>query len=393
MTTTRLTEEGLLLGSLFSKDRLVRFDEIESVEGRFAVGDGLRIPIDAVQAETLRALLVGPDCEGSSAEIGARFSEAFARPHSARRLATRLLEAADALRATDIHLEPLVEGGQIRLRLEGELAMFCAVPKRAIDPLVAALKGLAECLPYRRDLVQEGRIPRAGIGADIRASFVPAALGERVALRLFGRMRTLEQLGFAPAMLESLRSMLAAPRGLFLIAGSSGAGKTTTLYAALAHLATTRPGAHLSLEDPVEQRLRLAGVGVDQVELDPSRGRTGEALLTAALRQDIDVLAVGEVRTGAEAALALQAAHTGRLVLAGVHAGSCEEARQRMLDLGCDAGVLATSLRAVLHQELRTELCACGADPRCLECRGVGRHRKLVAHFSSPGPRGRLDVA
>ncbi len=391
--TTRLTDQGLVARALLGRERLLRFDDLESVDAGFAVGAGQRISVDANQAGVLRALLASPSCAGSCAEIGARFSEAFARPHSSRRLAAGLLEAADAVRATDLHVEPLIEGAQIRLRIEGELAMFCTLPASATDPLVAALKGLSGCLPYRRDLVQEGRIPRAGVGADIRASFVPVALGERVALRLFGRMRTLDQLGFSPPMLDAMRIVLASPRGLLLIAGSSGAGKTTTLYAALAHLAATRPGAHLSLEDPVEQRLRLAGIAVDQVELDPSRGRTGDVLLTAALRQDVDVIAVGEVRTSAEAALALQAAHTGRLVLAGVHAGSCEEARQRMLDLGCDAGVLATSLRGVVHQELRIERCVCSGSSSCPDCRGVGRRRKLVAQISAPGPRGRLDVA
>jgi type II secretory ATPase GspE/PulE/Tfp pilus assembly ATPase PilB-like protein len=391
--STRFTQEGILVRSLLSKERLLRYDDIERLDPGAAFSSGMRAPLDAMQADALRALLAGPSLEGNYAEVGARFSAAFAGPHSARRLAARLLEAAEALRATDVHLEPLIDGARVRLRLEGELVMFCAMPSPADDPFVAALKGLSGCLPYRRDVVQEGRIPRTGVGADIRASFVPVAFGERVALRLFGQVRTLEQLGFPPLILDTLRTLLAAPRGLLLVAGASGAGKTTTLYAALAHLATSRPGAHLSLEDPVEQRLRLAGIGVDQVELDPSRGRTGEALLSAALRQDVDVIAVGEVRTGPEAALALQAAHTGRLVLAGVHAGSCEDARQRMLDLGCDAGVLATSLRAVLHQELRIEGCPCNRNVLCPDCRGLGRRRRLLAQLSSAGPRGRLDVA
>jgi type II secretory ATPase GspE/PulE/Tfp pilus assembly ATPase PilB-like protein len=308
-------------------------------------------------------------------------------------MAGALLAAAEALHATDLHFEPLPQGAHVRLRLEGELRSFCAIPPSAVGPLVAALKGLSDCLPYRSDIVQEGRVPRSGVGADVRASFVPAALGERVALRLFGRIRTLDELGLEPSTLASVRAMLEATRGLFLVGGASGAGKTTTLYAALAHVSKTRSGAHLSLEDPVEQRLRLAGIPVDQVELEPARGLTGEALLAAALRQDVDVIAVGEVRTPAEAALALQAAHTGRLVLAGVHAGSCEEARQRLLDLGCDAALLAASLRGVLHQELRTERCSCARQPSCPDCRGIGRRRRLVTHLSSLGARGRLDAA
>ena len=154
------------------------------------------------------------------------------------------------------------------------------------------------------------------------------------------RLRTLGDLGLPDPERAALEALLAAPSGLVLVAGATGAGKTTTIYAALAWLAASRSGAHLSLEDPVEQRLRAAGIPVDQVELRPERGLDAAAALAGALRQDVDVLAVGEIRTGAEAGLALQAAHTGRLVLAGVHAASTGEARQRLLDLGVDPSVL-----------------------------------------------------
>jgi len=209
----------------------------------------------------------------------------------------------------------------------------------------------------------------------VRASFLPTATGERVALRLFGRLRALDELGLTADVLAALRGLLDHPSGLVLVAGPSGGGKTTTVYAALAHLAARRGGAHLSIEDPVEQRLRVAGVPVDQVELAPERGLTAEVALVGALRQDVDVIALSEVRTPAEARLAVHAAHTGRLVVAGLHAGSAAEARQRLLDLGVEEAVLATTLRGVLHQRLRAAACAgdCGAD--CPRCAGTGRVR------------------
>ena len=237
--------------------------------------------------------------------------------------------------------------------------------------LIAALKHLSGCLPYRSDLVQEGRVPRPGVAADVRTSFLPTATGERAALRLFGRLRTLGDLGLPDPERAALEALLAAPSGLVLVAGATGAGKTTTIYAALAWLAASRSGAHLSLEDPVEQRLRAAGIPVDQVELRPERGLDAAAALAGALRQDVDVLAVGEIRTGAEAGLALQAAHTGRLVLAGVHAASTGEARQRLLDLGVDPSVLAVTLRGVVHQRLVPVAC----EP-CAACAGGGRRRE-----------------
>ncbi len=127
----------------------------------------------------------------------------------------------------------------------------------------------------------------------------------------------------------------------------------------------------------------MAGIAVDQVELCPERGLTAEVALVGALRQDVDVVALGEVRTPAEATLALQAAHTGRLVVAGIHAGSAAEARQRMLDLGADPFVLETTLRGVLHQRLEAVSCPEEDDPECGRCGGTGRVRRPVAHLWS----------
>jgi type II secretory ATPase GspE/PulE/Tfp pilus assembly ATPase PilB-like protein len=365
----RLVPEGVEFRPLLGRPRLVRFDDLES--------ESLPPHI----AQQVAPVLKGPALEGSA------LAAYLAGPHGPRIAARALLATAEKLNATDIHLEPTTDGGTIRLRREGELTPLCAVPATAWPSFVAALKGLAGCLPYRSDLVQEGRIAREGVGADIRASFVPAAFGERVALRLFGRLRQLPELGLPVETLTALERLLTSRTGLLLVAGATGAGKTTTLYAALAHLATIRPGAHLSLEDPIEQRLRLAGIAVDQVELRPERGVTGESMLIAALRQDIDVLGVGEIRTEAEASLALKAAHTGRLVLAGVHAGSCEEAQQRMLDLGVEPRLLQQTLRGVLHQELAVEPCGCTSPAGCERCHGLGRRRRLRAQLLSCAPR------
>ena len=164
-----------------------------------------------------------------------------------------------------------------------------------------------------------------------------------------------------------------------LVAGPSGGGKTTTLYSALGAIAAQRRSAHLSLEDPIEQRLRLAGIPVDQIELCPERGLDGEAALSAALRQDVDVVAVGELRTPAEASLAVKAAHTGRLVLAGLHAGSTDEALQRMRDLNVDSALLEQTVLGVLHQRLETRPCPSHLNQGCAQCRGLGRVRQLTA--------------
>lgn len=369
--------------------RLLRFEEIEGLEGaalRLSGGGSLEVPPEL--RGVLAAILAGPALGASLAETGRAFGHFLRRPFSPRHAARSLLDLAAGLRATDIHLEPGAAGAELRLRVVGELQPFCELASATARRLVAALKGLAACLPYRQDLVQEGRIPREGVGADIRASFVPTTFGERVALRLFGRLVPLDQLSLQPEAQAAWEALLAEESGLVLVAGSTGAGKTTTLYASLAHLARQQRGAVLSLEDPVEQRLRLAGFAVDQVELAPERGLTGEALLAAALRQDVDVLGVGEIRTPAEARLAVEAAATGRLVIAGIHAGSLEEARQRMIDLGVEGPRLGASLRGVIHQSLRTVACGCAPSPAgCPACGGLFKRR---SPFATVAPAARL---
>ena len=356
------THDGLLEKRFLRRARLTRWDDLTSSA------------IPAALADAVGTVLSGPALDGPAMEVGLRFGAWLAGPHGPRRAARILLDAADRLDASDIHVEPLGDRVTIRLRVDGELAPFCALESAVAQRLVAALKGLAGVLPYRSDIVQEGRISRDGIAADVRASFVPVTAGERVALRLFGRLRTIDDLGLDSLAKNELVAALARRTGLILVAGATGAGKTTTLYAALAHVAESRGGAHLSLEDPVEQRLRTAGIAVDQVELAPERGITGESMLAAALRQDIDVLAVGEIRTAAEARLALHAAHSGRLVLAGIHAGSANEAIRRLLDLGVEEPVLRATLAAIVHQSLETRPCV-----PCDTCRGRGRVRSLVA--------------
>lgn len=363
--------------SLF-QTRVHAWDDVVAVEGRRLDLRAGHVTVEPAVAASAQQVLAGVRVTGVLPTDAAEFSRYLSGPWAPLRAASALLDIATKANASDVHLEPGLELVEVRLRQMGELSTFATLSQPHARRLTAALKSLAGCLPYRFDLVQEGRVPRPGVTADVRASFVPTALGERIALRLFGRLLSLDALEL-PGDVRSRfeRALTQTASGLIIVAGPSGGGKTTTLYAALAHLAKHRHGAHLSLEDPVEQRLRVAGVPVDQVELSPERGLTGEAALVAALRQDIDVLAVGEVRTAAEAGLALRAAHTGRLVLAGLHAGSTREARQRLLDLGLEASLLDQTLVAVLHQRLETHPCADGAAS-CPRCHGLGRSRVVA---------------
>jgi general secretion pathway protein E len=355
-----MNREGLLLRAGLVRQEFVPFDEVRELEnGGVRLRSGAYRKLAAAQRPEAVRALDPPAPTGDRARDAERFLAYSAGSWSPERAAEALVAMASSLGATDLHLESVPEGWAVRIRIDGELSAWMALPPATGARLVAALKFRSSCLPYRSDVPQEGRISRAGVAADIRASFLPTALGERAALRLFGRLLALGELGLDETLRGRFEALLDARDGLIVVAGPSGAGKTTTIYAALAHLASRRAQAHLSLEDPVEQRLRVAGIPVDQVELCPERGLTAEAALAAALRQDVDVLAVGEVRTAAEAGLAVRAAHTGRLVLAGLHAGSASEAVRRLEDLGCDPTVLAVTLRGVLHQRL-----AAGVRPR-----------------------------
>lgn len=378
-----MTGEGLELRTRWARREFIPFDEVRSlIDDRLVLVSGQGYTLDASQRGAAAVALSPPPPGGSPAQDASPFKAYVEGDWSPVRAANTLLSMAARWGATDLHLEAGPQGYRIRARLVGDMVDFSTLPGDRGRRLVAALKHLAGCQPYRADIVQEGRIPREGVAADVRASFMPTVLGERVALRLFGRLLSLGELGLEPGVRQAFETALdTSPSGLLLVAGPSGAGKTTTLYAALLYLAKRRGGAHLSLEDPVEQRLRLAGVDVDQVELDPERGLTAEVALAGALRQDVDLLSVGEIRTPAEAELALRAAHTGRLVLAGIHAGSAAEAVQRMLDLGADPGVLDLTLRAVLHQRLRTVACDACEGLACPRCQGHGRKRVLNAMF------------
>lgn len=374
--------EGLALPSGWLRTRFVPFDEMLSLNDRqVTLVTGRVAEVPAGSRDDVERALTPPRVTGVTSADGEALAAYVSGCWSPVRAARGLLEMATAAGASDVHVEPDVEGVRVRVRIAGELVLLARLERATGVRLICALKHIAGCLPYRSDIVQEGRIARDGVAADVRASFMPTALGERAALRLFGRLLDLRALGLDDTVRAELEGVLRSRSGLLLVSGPSGGGKTTTLYALLALLAKSRGDAHLSIEDPVEQRMRLAGVAVDQVELSPERGLTAEVVLVGALRQDVDVVSVGEIRTAGEAKLALQAAHTGRLVLAGLHAGSATEASQRLLDLGVDGTVLASTLLAVLHQRLEARACVGCSGAACVVCHGVGRYRVPVAEL------------
>lgn len=387
-----LHTDQLVLRRLWRAEH-VALDDIERLDGtQLVLRSGRKVRLRAREQDLIRSALRPLQPETTLAETFARCAEALDRPHGPDRMATQLLELAQTLEATALHVEPSPEHHTLRMRIEGELVEVATMPRPVGLRLVDAWKQQTGCLTHVREAVQTGRLPREGIKGDVRASFVPTPHGERLVLRLFAKLLRMDELGVSRQVMSGLGRLLAHRDGLVLVSGPSGSGKTTTLYAALTHLSQTRRGAHLSIEAPIEQRLRTAGIAVDQLEVDAVSGRSAEALLTAALSQNVDVLALGEIETAEQARLAVKAAHTGRLVLAGLHARSPKEARQRMVELGVDAAMLERTLRGVMQQTLKSTPCGCNQSGLCGSCRGVGRRRQIVAQLD-PLPAILQEVA
>jgi general secretion pathway protein E len=273
----------------------------------------------------------------------------------------RLINAllAEAIRggASDIHIEPLEQAVRVRLRIDGILREVLR-PRRALGPLlVSRIKVMAKLDIAEKRLPQDGRISLriAGRAVDVRVSSIPGAHGERVVLRLLdkqsGRM-TLEQLGVPPEQLGRLDNLIRRPHGILLVTGPTGSGKTTTLYAALLQL-NDQSRNLMTVEDPIEYYLE--GVGQTQVNtrVDMSFARG----LRAILRQDPDVVMVGEIRDLETAKIAVQASLTGHLVLSTLHTNSAVAAITRLRDMGIESFLLASSVIGVLSQRLVRLLC------------------------------------
>jgi type II secretory ATPase GspE/PulE/Tfp pilus assembly ATPase PilB-like protein len=317
-------------------------------------------------------------------------------PERIGRLVDLILADAARRSASDVHLEPTHSAVEVRYRLEGVLHRAASLRRDLAPNVVARLKVLAELLTYRLDIPQEGRIrdALARHGVDMRVSTFPTVHGEKAVVRLFdpsGRTLDLEQLGLPPGPLGALRALLRQRSGAILLTGPSGSGKTTTIYACLRHL-SAEGGRHIvTIEDPVEQVLE----GVSQSQARPGTEFDFARGLRSLLRQDPEVIMVGEIRDPPTAATAVEAALTGHLVLSTVHAGSACGVIGRLLDMGAEPYLLTSALRGVLNQRLVRRLCpACGGPGKgCDHCAGTGyQGRLLLAELLAPDARLRQAI-
>ena len=272
------------------------------------------------------------------------------------KLAWSLVEQAIAADASDLHLEPMRDAVRVRIRVDGLLRELVRLPLAAHSTLVTQLKVAANMDIAEKRVPQDGRIALEldGRSVDLRLSTLPTTLGEKIAIRLLAQQELLqlEELGFTQANLASYRRLFTQPNGLILLTGPTGNGKTSTLYATLAELdAATRN--IITLEDPVEYSLP----GINQVAVNRRSGMTFAKGLRAIVRQDPDVIMLGEIRDEETAGIAVQAALTGHLVLSTLHTNSAAGAVYRLLDMGIAPYLLAAALRGVVAQRLVRRLC------------------------------------
>ncbi len=317
------------------------------------------------------------------------------------KLVDLLLDAARSARASDLHFRPTQSAFEISWRRDGVLQPVARFPAEVAPRVTARLKVLSGLLSYRTDIPQEGRLRTAAAGpgehGETRVSTFPCLFGEKTVVRLavgasvFGR---LADLGLPDDVLVRLTRSLNQTSGLLLVTGPAGSGKSTTIYACLREISDKTAGSRnlVSIEDPVEAVLP----GVTQSQVNPAQGFTLATGLKALLRQDPDVILVGEIRDRETAEGAFQAALTGHLVLSTFHAGSAAQAVGRLCDLSIEPYVLRSGLGAVISQRLFRRCCAAHAGsvegemssasaPRCDQCGGTGYHGRFpVAEWLDP---------
>jgi type II secretory ATPase GspE/PulE/Tfp pilus assembly ATPase PilB-like protein/8-oxo-dGTP pyrophosphatase MutT (NUDIX family) len=296
-------------------------------------------------------------------------------------LVDELLAAGISSRASDIHIETEEQGIAVRHRVDGVLAVVRTLPRTLGPALVSRIKILSGLDIADRLRPQDGRARVAinGAAVDLRVSTLPASHGEKVVIRVLdGRstVPTLDGMGFHPDELERIERLLQSREGLILVTGPTGSGKTTTLYAALRRI-KERGVNIVTVEDPIEYRLS----GIVQVQVNEKAGLTFATALRSIMRQDPDVVLIGEIRDRETAEIAIQASLTGHLVLSTLHTNDAPSAVTRLIDIGVASYKIATAVKGVLAQRLTRRLCAScrGADSTaCQECGGSGFHGRLA---------------
>lgn len=273
------------------------------------------------------------------------------------KIVSTILEYAVRSRASDVHIEPLEERVRVRYRIDGILYDRLSLPKSVQESVISRIKILSEMKIDEHRTPQDGRFNFQADGkeVDLRISILPTSHGEKVVMRLLrktGGIPTLGDLGLGGTALRSLETNILRPHGIILVCGPTGSGKTTTLYSVLNELNSTKVNI-VTLEDPVEYQMK----GINQVQVNSAVGLTFADGLRAFLRQDPNIILVGEIRDKETTDLAIQAALTGHLVFSTLHTSSAAGALPRLLDLGAETFLLSSTMNAIVGQRIVRKLC------------------------------------
>jgi general secretion pathway protein E len=314
----------------------------------------------------------------------------FAREAPVIRFVTQIIQQAVDRGATDIHIEPRVENLRIRFRCDGLLTIAETAPKAMHAGIATRIKILSKLNIAERRLPQDGRMRIAvrGQEIDLRVSVLPSIHGETFVLRILdksGVALSLDALGYDRQAIAKFRELAHVPNGIVLITGPTGSGKTTTLYSVLKERDADEVKI-FTVEDPIEYRLD----GITQLQVDTAIDMTFARALRSVLRQDPDVILIGEIRDRETAQIAIQASLTGHLVFSTLHTNSAAGALTRLLDMGVDGYLIGATIRAVVAQRLVRKLCPrCGGHARegsngsgkiCEACRGTGYSGRTVTY-------------
>ena len=397
-------EQGALLIATsdpddFDAERTVSFATGQRVRWAYAPPDELARQIDRWYASADLAATrdaVSPPVEVQHLAFGAESGgeRAVETGASVSRLVDQLLAEGIRSGASDIHLEPEEHGIAVRQRVDGVLRQVRTLPRGLAASLVSRIKILCGLDIADRLRPQDGRARIAVRGAivDLRVSTLPVSHGEKVVVRVLdgsAALRTLDAIGVAPDDVRRIRSLLEQREGLVLVTGPTGSGKTTTLYAALREIAT-RGVNIVTVEDPIEYRLP----GIVQVQVHDRAGLTFSAALRSIMRQDPDVILVGEIRDRETAEIAIQASLTGHLVLSSLHTNDAASAVTRLVDIGVPGYKIATAVKGVIAQRLIRRVCVECDATGCPACERTGyRGRLAIAEVLIASPEFERQVA
>ncbi|HZK18924.1 MAG TPA: ATPase, T2SS/T4P/T4SS family, partial [Clostridia bacterium] len=279
------------------------------------------------------------------------------------RLVNTIIVQAVEGRASDIHIEPMEHSVKVRYRIDGVLKEQMSLPSNSRSAIITRVKVLAQLNIAERRLPQDGRIKikYQNRDIDLRISTIPVVFGEKVVIRILDKdsgLFKMDQLGFSKENLNTFRHMLGRPHGMLLITGPTGSGKTTTLYSALNEMDI--PGKNIiTIEDPVEYIIE----GINQVQVNSKTGLTFATGLRSIIRQDPDIIMVGEIRDAETARIAVHAATTGHLVLSTLHTNDAKGAVTRLFDMGIEPYLAVASISGVIAQRLVRRLCTFCREP------------------------------